>query len=116
MADFCHDVSIKQTLPLKRMIGEKKLSLSDMLSGSFKAKFLGLRVTLCCYSSYLKNYAPAQHIFCWIISFHWDKITAAYNYIFLSDLFYKWKMLYAAGDRGKQKGGKKVLSGRRQLL
>lgn len=74
------------------MIGEKKLSLSDMLSSSFKTKFLGLRVILCCYSSYLKNYAPAQHFFCWIKSFHWDKIIPAYNYIFLSDLFYKWEV------------------------
>lgn len=28
--------------------------------------------------------------FCWIKSFHWDKIIAAYDYIFLSDLLYQW--------------------------
>lgn len=74
----------------KKIIAEKKLSISDMLSSSFKTKSLGLRVIPCCCSSYLTNYAQAQHFSCWIKSFHQDKIVAAYNYIFLSDLFYQW--------------------------
>lgn len=47
----------------KQMKGEEQLRISDMLSSSFKTKFLGLRVMLSCFSSYLKNYAQAQYFF-----------------------------------------------------